>query len=339
MADDFKINVITTYDGTGVRRAGEDLDKIKRRQAEAEAKWERSPLNPKNRPPTPPTAGGTTEAVGSAIGLATIVTLVTGAIAKWKQFNDEQDRFVEKMIDATAKMRDQALSVAEIKDLDFSQELIDQSKSIEELTANVDRLKNKIAVLKAAQDALDPLTQANEWKALRSEIKAYEGQLNSATSAIERQTAATKKDTEEKERNAAAAVKSQEEFLGGAVGTAPPQVQAALRNEEAARKAREAGLDKDADLYQKSADQIKKSFSGDEAEQYRQLTEPLHARTASPGESQEAIDQMARNKINFDRQLRGEPPLPPGPGLGPNPALQQAIEQAFGRVMDKYWGR
>ena len=185
MADqDFNITVKTIADTTGIKLTEQGLNAIKiaalqgnqqaiasLKQLTQAAKEAKSELD----------FGG----VGTGLGIGTIVSLLTGAIAKWKQFNDEQDKIIDKMFEATAKMREEALAVAKIKDLDFSEELNKQATSVEELDGNFSRLTQKIATLKAEQDALDPLTQAKEWKELRTEINAYESQLKSVQSTLQ----------------------------------------------------------------------------------------------------------------------------------------------------------
>lgn len=185
MADqDFNITVRTIADTTGIKLTEQGLNAIKiaalqgnqqaiasLRQLTQAAKDAKSEMS----------FGG----VGAGLGVGTIVSLLTGAIVKWKQFNDEQDKIIDKMFEATAKMREEALAVAKIKDLDFSEELNKQAKSVEELEGNFSRLTQKIATLKAEQDALDPLTQSKEWKELRTEINAYESQLKSVQSTLQ----------------------------------------------------------------------------------------------------------------------------------------------------------
>lgn len=310
----FNIKVVTTADTAGLRQTGAEMDALSKK------------------------AQSTSSSIGSAVGVGTIISLLTASISKWKDFLAEEDKIIDKMFEVTAKMREQALAVAEIKDLDFSEELNKQAQSADELQANIDRLSQKIRVLKAEQDALNPLTQANEWKALRAEIQQYEGQLGRVTSRLKEQNTERQRAAELAEKTAIADERDAQSFLKNAVATASPQVQAALKNEEAARRAREAGDERAADQFQKSADQYKKQLSESERHEYEGITKPVRlGRKAGPGESQTIIDDMARNAINFQRQLAGQPPLPPGAAQG-DQALSQAIANAFDQTMQKYFG-
>lgn len=337
MADqDFKINIVTLADTTGIKLTQQQLEALQTaaKQGNAEAISALKRLSDAQKEAV---ASSKLSNTGSAVGVGTIVTLLTSAIHKWKEFNEEQDKIIDKMFEATVKMREEALAVAEIKDLDFSDELIKQANSIDELNANAGRLTQKIRELKSEQAALDPLTQAEEWKKLRTEIQAYQSQLNSVTSSINQQTAALQKKNAEAEKAAILAEREAQSFLKNAVQTAQPNVQAALKNEEKAREARQAGFEKDADLLQKTADQFKKSFTPAEQEEYEGFTKSTRlGRKAGPGESQDIIDEQARNKINFDRQLQGLPPLP-AQAQG-NQDLSQAIISAFDATMSKYFG-
>lgn len=179
---DFNITIKTVADTTGIKLTEQGLNAIKiaalqgnqqaiaalkqLTQAAKQAKSEMSDL-----------AGG--------IGVGTIVTLITGAISKWRQFIEEQNKFEAAVTKATEAMRLEALEVAKIKDLDFSEELIKQADSVDELIGNVGRITQKTAELKSAQDSLDPLTQSKEWKELRTEINAYESQLKSVQSTLQ----------------------------------------------------------------------------------------------------------------------------------------------------------
>lgn len=185
MADqDFKINIRTVADTTGIQLTRQQLSALQlaAKQGNAEAIAAMQKLKAAQQEVSGSLGGGLS---GTALGIGTIITLLTGAISKWKQFSDEQDKIIEKMFEATAKMREEALAVAAIKDLDFSEELIKQADSVEQLEANFGRLTGKIATLKGEQDALDPLTEAKEWKELRTEINAYESQLKSVQSTLQ----------------------------------------------------------------------------------------------------------------------------------------------------------
>lgn len=316
MADqDFNIKVVTTADTTGLRQTSAEMDAVKRKAeqasaaqkqqlAAAEAKWAASPVNPKNAAaPAAGAAGDTVGLTGSAVGIGTIVTLLTSAISRWKEFNDEQDRWIDGMIKAEEKARALGESI-----LDMQDKARDAARvGTEPLYQSFIRLQQVIIRLKTEQSLLNLPTQGEEWKKLAGNIGIAEAQLKGVTSELQQQ----KKLAEETAQKNAEAAAS---FLKGAVQTAQPNVQAALRNEVAAEKARAQGAEKEADQFQKTADQYKKQFSQSEREEYEGINRPTRlGPKAGPGESQQALDDIARNKINFERQLKGEPPLPPKP--------------------------
>jgi len=328
MADqDFNIKVVTTADTTGLRQTSAEMDAVKRKAdsfaaaqkqklAEAEAKWAASPLNPKNASAS--SSGGDVSATvgltGSAVGVGTIITLLTSAISKWREFNAEQDRWIDGMIKAQEHVRALGESI-----LDMQDKARDAARvGTEPLYQSFIRLQQVIIRLKTEQSLLNLPTQGEEWKKLAGNIAIAEAQLKGVTSELNQQK---KIATETAQKNAEAAAS----LMKGALQTAQPQVQAAIKNEEAARRAREAGQERDADLFQKSAEAFKNRFTPAERDEYEGLNRPTRlGRTAGPGESQQALDDIARNKINFDRQLRGEAPLPVG-DAGGNQELIQAI--------------
>ena len=119
------------------------------------------------------------------------------------------------------------------------------------------------------QSLLNLPEQGEEWKKLNADINTDAALLRGVTSELQRQQKQAEATALANERAAAS-------FLKGAVETASPQTQAVLRNEEAARKAREAGQDKDADTFQKTADQLKASMSlRMSREEYEGLTKPV----------------------------------------------------------------
>ena len=308
MADqDFNITVKTIADTTGIKLTEQGLNAIKiaalqgnqqaiasLRQLTQAAKEAKSELD----------FGG----IGTGLGIGTIVSLLTGAIAKWKQFNDEQDKIIDKMFEATAKMREEALAVAKIKDLDFSEELNKQANSVEELEGNFGRLTQKIAVLKAEQDALDPLTQSKEWKELRTEINAYEAQLKSVQSTLQQKgvTDFTPKIPGPKAQ----------------VGESQALVDEIERN----RKAAEEQLKEDVWEYDPETGGYKRSG----AKQFPLFQPPPQPPPASASNPIPTADQY-KSPIG--------PPIAKG-GLDTLAvdALSQAVKNAVESVMTKYWG-
>ncbi len=311
MADqDFNIKVVTTADTTGLKQTAAEMEAVKEKSTSV------------------------TSGFGStAVGIGTITTLLFGAINRWKAFNDELDLAVEKMDKAQEKMRELGDSIIDMQDKAISAARI----GVEPLYQSFIRLQQEIIRLKTEQNLLDLPRQGDEWKKLAHDLTIVESQLKGVTSELNKQKKASEDATASAEKLAEANERAASSFLKGAVETAQPQVQAVLKNEEAARQAREAGAEKDAELYQKTADQLKSSMSQAQREEYEGLTRPTRlGPKAGPGESQAALDEIARNKINFERGLKGEAPLPAQPQG--NDALSQAIQQAFDRSMEKYWG-
>ncbi len=200
MADqDFKINVITGADLTGIRQVDAGLDKILKRQAEAEAKWARSPINPKNQtgggiaglgggPPTPP-SGGVDAGVGltgMAVGLGTIITLLTSAVNKWKAFNDEQDKWAEGMINSQEKSRAVGLEVADMLDALKSSE----RNNTEPLQQSFGRLTQKVTQLKTELKLAFSAGAYDDVKRYAAALAVVESQLNRVTAAIEKAASA-----------------------------------------------------------------------------------------------------------------------------------------------------
>ncbi len=251
MADDnreFGINVITTYDGKGMRQAGTDMDAIARRQAAAEAKWAVSPINPKNQTgggiaglgggPTPSGGGGAAAGFGgTAVAIGTIFLALNRAWNEWQKFQDELDKAAEAMLKSQEKMRALGESIIETQDQAISLERI----GVEPLAQSFERLQREIAVTKAEQKLLDLPSQGEEWKKLNKEIAFNQSLLDKVTASIERQAAAEEKARQQQE-------KKQEE----AFGAASPQAKAILENE---KRARETGDQ----AFQKTADQLRKS--------------------------------------------------------------------------------
>lgn len=206
-------------------------------------------------------------------------------------------------------------------------------------TQQIEFLNQKIAEQEAIQKRVG-VARIEDYLKAGEAVENYRKILNDVTRAEQQRT------------------RAQQDFLGRAadssekgiqrIRSSDQQVDAIFRNREAADRARARGDIRGGELLDKTADELltKNPALSDAArraverydEEQRALREPLHGRKAGAGESQDLIDQMARNQIDFQRQLRGELPLPGGPGLGPDPALQQALEQAFNNVVSRYWG-
>ncbi len=197
--------------------------------------------------------------------------------------------------------------------------------------------REAVVNIKAAEDAL---------KEQEATTKAIDENRRKAASASDAELPKLLKEKEvldqiyqaEEARNKAISERSTKAAIGEQIQNALPQTKAVLMNEQAAAKARAEGREKDADMFQKSAEQFEKSMSP----QARAQLEKLRSETAKPvgrkageGESQSAVDQLERNRINFDRQLKGEKPLE---DKGKDAGLIDAIKSAFDQSMAKYWG-
>lgn len=254
MADqDFKINIKTVADTTGIQITKQQLASLQESAAKGNADAIRSLGRLEGAQLAANRAGASSGGgmgLGSAAGVATIISLVTAGIAKWKEFIDEQNKFEASVTRATEKMREEALEVAKIKDLDFSEGLNASASSAAELEANVGRLTQKIAGLQAEQKALNPFSQSKEWKELRTEIDAYGRQLDGLRSKIKRQ-----RDEE------ISGLRDKKNAMEQAAGGLSPQAKAVVQNEQAARQATAEGRSRDADLFSKAAEDFKRSMT------------------------------------------------------------------------------
>ena len=330
---DFNIKVVTTADTSGIRQTSDALKNLQQQQTDflkggpAQTGVEKfiaaqQAAKAAAVAATPDAAVGT-GLTGTALGFGTIVYALTRAVRAMQEFNVEQNRIVDGMIKAEEHSRELGLAIADTFEAMKSAERIDT----EPLENSFQRLTHDAAVLKTE---LRQAFEGGDYEGAKryiSQLTVVESQLNRVNMALYRKAEASRKAAEDAEKDAEASAKEAASFLKGAVQTSAPQVQAVLKNEEAARQARAAGAEKDADLYQKTADQLKESMSQASREEYEGLTKPVRlGRQAGPGESQSAIDDISRNQINFNRQLKGEPPLPSG-DAGGNQALIDAIHE------------
>jgi hypothetical protein len=188
----------------------------------------------------------------------------------------------------------------------------------EPLEFSFDRLKKKATELKTEMHLAFEAGDYESAKRYAAQLRVVESQIDQVTSAIERKRQKTEQAAAEAEKAAERERKAQESFMEGAVAGSSAQTKGVLMNEQAARKARDAGRDRDADAFQKTAEQMKASMTQAQREEYEGLTKPVRlGRQAGPGESQSIIDDIARNNINFERQKRGEQPLPQGDARPP----------------------
>ncbi len=380
MADqDFNIKVVTTADTAGIREVDAGLDKIARRQAEAEAKWARSPINPINQRgagggggiaalggPTPPSVGGDTAGLtGTAVGIGTIITLLTASINKIKQFEDEQDQLAERMMKATERSHELGLAVADMLDAMKSAERIDT----EPLEVSFDRLRKKVGSLKTEIQIAFKSGDYEGVKKLVAALGVVESQFNRVTTAIDNQAAAKKRAAQSELDKRVPGLKPDDQ-----VKESDAQTQAILKNEQAAAKARAEGNERDADLFQKSADQYKASATPKQLadlQRIHDLQDQLAGKTPAgptrqpepgePGGGEEGTGgpslkgEQAKQQRDFERQktkdaaaeakrerdesnakLRGENRAGNIEKQTKDPDLAKAI-QDLSTKMDRYW--
>ncbi len=336
MADqDFNIKVVTTADTTGIRQTSAELDKLKQQQATFAETARRQAAAAAAKPgPVSETAGVT----GTAVGLGTIVTLLTASLSKWKQFNDEQDKWVEGMIKSQEKSRELGLAVADMLDAMKSAERIET----EPLENSFDRLKAKAISLKTEMNIAFGLNEYEDVKKIAGALGIVESQLNRVTSALQRQS-------EEANKSGPKQLAEQAK----AYGEASPQAKAILENEKRAREARAAGDEKSADQFQKSADQYRKSASAADLKSVQAVTD-TYAKAAPP------LSDIEKNKKAFDdywnqpgmREVTGQMDSIPTPQQAKEQekrdkmtpvskddahSIIKAIEEV-GRIISRAWG-
>ncbi len=323
---DFNIKVVTTADTSGLVKTREEIQKVReaaekaRQDAGAKALFARESITPAAAPSE---AGVNAGITGTAVGLGTIVTLLTASLSKWREFNAEQDKWVDGMIKSQEKSRELGLSVADMLDAMKSAERIDT----EPLQVSFDRLKQKVIELKEEMKLAFASGEYEDVKRYAAALGVVESQLHRVTSALDQKAKASAKAAEEAEKDAEASAREAQDFMAKAVATSSAQTKSILANEEQARQARQRGDEKQADQFQKTAEQLKKSATPEQLQEYEGLNQPTRlGPKAGPGESQNIIDDIARNQINFQRQLAGQTPLPTGAPQG-NQALLDAINR------------
>ncbi len=305
MADqDFNIKVVTTADTTGIRQTSVELDKLKQQQATfaetARRQAAASAAAATATKPTETTAGFT----GTAIGLSTIIALVTGAIGKWKEFNDAQTKEVETMVKAAEKSRELGLAVADMLDAMKSSERIET----EPLQVSFDRLKEKVTELKTEMQIAFAAGQYEDVKRYAAALGVVESQVHRVTSALQQQAKA-------KEQAAAKDREDKERFEASALSTSSDRTQEILQNEELAKKARAAGRFDKASTLDVGTDYLKSTATGIELEEYKQLKAARDARdrefqpkpqgqaqpSAAPTSSPDVVQAIRNLEDKFDR--------------------------------------
>ncbi len=297
MADttqDFNINIRTLADLTGIKLTQEGLVALQNAAKQGNIEAINALKNVAAAQKEAQAAAAASSAggggfTGTAIGVGTIITLLTHAITAVKRFEDEQDKIIQKMEEAREKTYALGLSVA-----DTLEEMKSAARIVTEpLEASFGRLTHDVAVLKSELQTAFETGAYEDAKKYIAQLRVVESQLDRVTAAIQRQAAA-----------AAQAAQEQQEK---AYGAASPQAKAILANEKAAQEARARGDANSADQFQKTADQFRKSASPADLASLQSVTDsygkaPRPGRAAESGESQELVDQMERNRIAAEKQ-------------------------------------
>ncbi len=297
MADttqDFNINIRTLADLTGIKLTQEGLVALQNAAKQGNVEAINALKNVAAAQKEAQAAAAASSAggggfTGTAIGVGTIVTLLTHAITAVKRFEDEQDKIIQKMEEAREKTYALGLSVA-----DTLEEMKSAARIVTEpLEASFGRLTHDVGVLKSELQTAFETGAYDDAKKYIAQLRVVESQLDRVTAAIQRQAAA-----------AAAAAQQQQE---SAYGAASPQAKLILENEKRAREAKAAGDEKSADQYQRAADQLRKSASPADLSGVQAVTDAYGkparpGRLAGVGESQDLVDEMERNRIAAEEQ-------------------------------------
>ncbi len=114
MADqDFNIKVVTTADTSGLRQTSAEMDAIARRQAEAEAKWARSPINPKNQTGTSG-KGEVTSGLGSFVAPTALIAIGYEFVSQLSKAAGEIQKISDELNKQGAQIVDNALKFSEL---------------------------------------------------------------------------------------------------------------------------------------------------------------------------------------------------------------------------------
>jgi hypothetical protein len=258
---DFDINIKTVADLTGVRKAADAIavlnEQAKKSQAEAAAAAGGGGGG----------AAGGAGGLGSAAGVGTIILGLREVVRIWERFEDEQDKIIEKMVRATERSHELGLAVADMLDAMKSAERIDT----EPLEVSFERLKEKVIQLKTEMKLAFEAGEYEDVKKLAGALGVVESQLDRVTNSIDKQKAAADRLAAANEKAAEKEASAQRQFGQSAFESASPQAKAILRNEEAARAARAAGRDNEADLYTRSAEAIRSTATPNQREEAAQL--------------------------------------------------------------------
>jgi hypothetical protein len=265
MADkELEFKIKTTADLTGVQQSEialrrlREQQQITNRQAEAERKFAASQIGRDTgggiaalggaAQTEAPAAAATT--VGTAAAIGTITFALNGAIRAMKEFNAEQDRWVDGMIKAQEKAYALGQAIVATQDEMISQ----QRLGTEPLEDSLQRLNSQLIRLQTEQSLLSLPQQSEDWNKYQTQIKATEGQIDNVTKALERQFREQDQLQEKLDREAERNRREKESFAKEAVTSAAldPQVAKIITQELAARAALKTGDARSADLFRQT---------------------------------------------------------------------------------------
>lgn len=178
MADqDFTINIKTLADLTGIKLTQQELNALQTaaKQGNQQAIGALKQLADAQKQAAGAASG---LGLGSFTGIGAIVTLLTGAISKWKAFNDEQDRIVAKMMEVTRRNYEMAQSILAVQDA----EIAARRTGSEPLAQSYIRLQQELIRLKTEQASLNLPSQSKDWQEYQKQIDATSNQISKVQS-------------------------------------------------------------------------------------------------------------------------------------------------------------
>jgi hypothetical protein len=177
MADqDFQINIRTIADTTGIRLTQQQLGALQTAAIQGNQRAITA-LNQLKSAANEVASSFGFGFSGAALGIGAAVTGVGILIRKIVEFNAEQDRMIEKMIQAQEKQRELGNAIIETQD-----KLISQRRTgVEPLEQSYVRLSQELVNLKTQQSLLNLPSQAEEWKKLQEQIQDVENQIKGVT--------------------------------------------------------------------------------------------------------------------------------------------------------------
>ncbi len=206
------------------------------------------------------------------LGQSMVDTLVK-AFKNTKDAIGPNEELQNNLVLGLALIKQEAIAVqAESIELARKNEAAFDANKAKPLADALSDISQKMYEAKNAQDAL-----TREMLKTEGGIKEYD-RLSKVLANLTQQTDLLTQADAKRQRQAEAANKAAEKelsekrkFEASALESASPQAKRILENEEAARRARAAGDERSADLFQRSAEQFRKSASPDQQSEASQL--------------------------------------------------------------------